>query len=360
MNIDYVYDFHKNHELVQSKDTYTRKGLCGLTNLGNKCFLNSIIQCLSNTLKLTDYFLSQKYIEDDPEQLNKRKEEHFFLTSYVQLLVNIWETNQLLKPKSFVENLSKHIKKYYTLQQQDSHECLLYILDLLHKSLSYEIEVDINGDVKNENDALMKFSLESWKSFYEKKYSFIVETFNGLLYNKIICANCTGTENVFEPYNHLSIDLPDVTNDLTSCLQSFFKNNESISSWKCPKCNNNGCMKDCKVWSIPNYLIIHFKRFNNNGMKKRSHVDFPIEDLNLTKYISPDKKDPNNYIYSLYAVNYHSGDTHGGHYWSCCRNLDDNWYLFNDGHVTKVHNSKELITKDAYILFYYRKFIKQV
>lgn len=359
MNIDYVYDFHKNHELIQSKKQYLRKGLCGLTNLGNKCFLNSIIQCLSNSLKLTDYFLSQKYVNDDPEQLNKRKEEKFVLITYVQLLVNIWETNQVLKPKSFVENLSNFIKKYNTLQQQDSHECLLFVLDLLHKSLSYEIEVDINGDVQNETDALMKRSLESWKSFYEKNYSFIVETFNGLLYNTVMCNSCKNNEDVFEPYNHLSIDLPDTTTDLTPCLKTFFQSNESITSWKCSKCNDTGCTKNCKFWSIPNYLIIHLKRFNTNGMKKRTQIEFPIEDLNLTEFISTDKKDPNNYIYSLYAVNYHSGDTHGGHYWSCCRNLDDSWYLFNDAHVTKVMNLKDLVTKDAYILFYYRKFIKK-
>lgn len=359
MNIDYVYDFHKNHELIQPKKQYVRKGLCGLMNLGNKCFLNSIIQCLSNSLKLTDYFLSQKHTDDDPEQLNKRKEEHVLLVSYIHLLVNIWETNQLLKPKSFVDNLSKYVKKYSTIQQQDSHECLLFVLDLLHKSLSYEIEVDINGDVQNETDALMKRSLESWKSFYEKNYSFIVETFNGLLYNTVTCNSCKNNEDVFEPYNHLSIDLPDTTIDLTPCLKTFFQSNESISTWKCSKCNDNGCTKNCKFWSIPNYLIIHLKRFNTNGMKKRTQIEFPIEDLNLTEFISTDKKDPNNYIYSLYAVNYHSGDTHGGHYWSCCRNLDDNWYLFNDGHVTKVINTKDLVTKDAYILFYYRKFIKK-
>jgi ubiquitin carboxyl-terminal hydrolase 8 len=359
MNIDYVYDFHKNHSLVQKKDTFIKKGLCGLTNLGNKCFLNSIIQCLSHTLKLTDYLLSNKHVEDDPEQLNKRKEEHFLLISYVQLLINLWDTNQVIKPKSFVENLSKFIKKYFTLQQQDSHECLLFILELLHKALSYEIDVDIQGDVQNERDALMKQSLESWKHFYEKKYSILIELFNGLLYNKINCTNCQSQENVFEPYNHISIDIPDSSSDLVPCLKSFFQHNETISSWQCSKCNNKGCEKNCKFWSVPNYIIIHLKRFNNNGQKKRTQIDFPIEDLNLTEYISSDKSDPNNYIYSLYAVNYHSGDTHGGHYWASCRNLDDNWYLFNDAHVSKIHNLKELVTKDAYILFYYRKFIKK-
>ena len=60
-NFNFVYDFYMHHELVLPKEQYNRKGLTGLCNLGNKCFINSIFQCLSNTLKLTDYFLSRKY-----------------------------------------------------------------------------------------------------------------------------------------------------------------------------------------------------------------------------------------------------------------------------------------------------------
>lgn len=363
--MDYVYDYHTNHELVKKKETYIKKGLCGLVNLGNKCFLNSILQCLSNTLKLTDYFLSNKYLEDDPDNHNKKKEEYYLILSYVNLLTNIWETNQLIKPKSFVENISKVVKKYFTLQQQDSHECLLYILDILHNGLSYEIEVNIKGNIKNRTDELMKSSLETWKLFYEKKYSYIVDIFNGMYYNKITCDNCGSNENVFEPYNTLSIDIPNEPNtvELKTCLDSAFKSTEKIQSWMCSKCSKNGCSKESKLWSVPNYVIIHLKRFDHSGngqqgSKVFTPITFPIEDLNLTEYVSPDKNDPNNYIYSLYAVNYHSGNVSGGHYWSCCRNLDNNWYLFNDGHVSKFKNTKDLLTKDAYILFYYRKFIK--
>lgn len=363
--MDYVYDYHTNHQLIKKKETYTKKGLSGLVNLGNKCFLNSILQCLSNTLKLTDYFLSNKFLEDDPENLNKKKEEYYIILSYFNLINNIWETNQLIKPKSFVENISKVVKKYFTLQQQDSHECLLYILDLLHNGLSYEIDVNIKGTVKNDTDILMKTSLESWKAFYEKKYSYIIELFNGMFYNRIKCNTCNHHENVFEPYNTLSIDIPDTTEtvDIKTCLDRTLNEIENIPSWVCNNCSNNGCSKGSKLWSIPNYLIIHLKRFNHNGNggngnKVFTPINFPIEDLNLTEYMSTDKNDPNNYIYSLYAVNYHSGGVSSGHYWSCCRNLDNNWYLFNDGHVSKFKNTKDLLTKDAYILFYYRKFIK--
>lgn len=361
---DFIYDFYTHHSLTRKREAYKGKGLCGLVNLGNKCFMNSILQCLSHTLKLTDFFLSNQFKQEDPDRICQRREEYYMVISYVNLLANIWETNQLIKPKSFVDNMSKFVKKYFTLQQQDSHECLLFILELLHKALSYEIEVDIKGEVKTDTDLLMKRSLESWKTFYEKRYSFLIELFNGLIYNKVTCSNatCDFREDIFEPYNTLSVVIPPsndgVSLSLQDCLVNFFTKNEQVESWKCERCSNSGCEKSQSFWSIPNYLIIHLKRFNNDGHKITTQINFPIEDLNLTPFVSDDKHDPNKFIYSLYAVNYHSGDTNSGHYWSSCRNLDGNWYLFNDGHVSKFHNLNELVTPDAYILFYYRKFIK--
>ena len=187
---NYEYDMHSNYELILSKKKYKGYGLTGLVNLGNKCFLNSILACLSNTLKLTDYFLSSKFKEDDPEYLNRRKPEYFVVLSYLNFIINAWDKNQILKPRSFVENLSKFVKKYYTMEQQDSHECLTYILEIIHKGLAYDIDIDIKGTVKTNTDLLMKQSLENWKVFYEKNYSYIVDIFHGMFYNKISCNNC--------------------------------------------------------------------------------------------------------------------------------------------------------------------------
>jgi ubiquitin C-terminal hydrolase len=108
--------------------------------------------------------------------------------------------------------------------------------------------------------------------------------------------------------------------------------------------------------------IIQLKRFDNNGNKLTNFVDFPIDQLDLTKYVCPIKSDPNNYIYSLYAINYHAGNMQTGHYWSSVKNSDNNWYIFNDGNISRYNSNgdlkTQLVTSDAYILFYYRKFIK--
>lgn len=387
--IKYDYDFHKYYKLQIKKDTYIGKGLCGLVNLRNTCFINSILQCLSSTWSLTDYILSTRYMEDLTVK-NKQRPEQFLLVSYVALLNNIWESNQLIKPKSFIENLSKFHRKYFSLQQQDSHECLLYILDLLHKSISYEIDVNIKGNIKTHSDQLMKSSLETWKKFFENDYSYIIELFYGTTVTNIKCVNsdCNFTDFIFEPYNTISIDTNVSTtnvstpntvrsniststsaNNLYDCLDNYFQNKDLITNWKCEKCNGIskvhkelGCTKNTQLWTVPDHLIIHLKRFNklNNGTyrKDTSFIDFPIKDLNITKYISDAKNDQNNYIYDLYAVNYHIGDMEGGHYTASTRNMDNHWYHFNDSNVSKHSDAnlqQQLVTADAYILFYIRK-----
>lgn len=353
--LEYVYDIHKHYKLKIKKSVYISKGLCGLINLGNKCYMNSILQCLGNTLSLTDYILSCDYKEDQTIQ-NKKCSANYVLNSYILIINNIWDSNQLIRPKSFVENLSKFHPKYFSLEQQDSHECLLFIIDLLHQTLKYEIEVDIKGTVQNNSDKLMKQSLMTWSEFYENDYSFFVETFNGNTLSQSVCDHCNYTYIKFDPFNNLNIDIVD--DNLDSCLQHYFST-EKLQNWICEKCEKLGCNKTVTLWSVPDYLIIHLKRFTNDNQKKLMSVNFPLVDLDLTNYINPEHNNKNKFIYDLYAINHHSGSTmDSGHYWASCKNLDGNWYNFNDANVSKYSTDNlnhHLINGDAYILFYQRK-----
>jgi ubiquitin C-terminal hydrolase len=349
------YDIVLHQGLNKGKNAYHRKGLCGLLNLGNTCFFNSTLQCLVHSLKLTDYLLSREHTEHDRAHGIKRTGNMAFIQSYVLLLDDIWESNKLIKPAGFFNQLAGLIPKYKALRQQDSHECLTYILDFLHKSTCYEVEVDIQGEVKTERDRLMKMSLESWRTHYASQYSVIKEIFDGMYYNKISCRHCDAKEHVFEPFNTLGVDITHDT--LLGCIGNTFGKGETIDTWRCEKCKRAGCVKETKAWTMPHYLIVQLKRFNKSGQKIQNHVSFSPEDINLKDMISPEKGDPNNYVYSLYAVNYHMGSLNSGHYWSSCKNIDGSWYILNDGNVTKVANPEDIVTQDAYMLFYYRKCI---
>lgn len=345
------YDFHKNHKLTLHQNMYISKGLTGLLNTSNKCYINSIIQCLSNTLFLTDYFLSNNYKND----LSRDKK---ITTMYINILYNIWNENRILKLRNFLEN--KMLEDKYSNRSnthEDSHEFLLYLLNILHNGLKYEIKVDINGTVKSESDKLMKDYMLKWKELFEKDYSIIIKCFYGMTFSKIKCnTNCIS--NVYENFNIISLPITIEDSHIYECLDRYFFKNERIDNWKCDKCKTIGCTKTTSIFTLPNYLIIHLKRANQDN-KLENTITFPLDELDLTKYIEESKQDKNNYIYSLYAVNNHIGNINDGHYWSYCKNLDKSWYCFDDENVSKLHRGfdSEIVTKNAYILFYYRKFI---
>ena len=133
-------------------------------------------------------------------------------------------------------------------------------------------------------------------------------------------------------------------------IEKLSKDNE----WYCPKCKNHQLAdKKMEIYSISEIVILHLKRFRNSSHKIETLVNFPIENLDLTKFL-PSKKDTK-YIYDLFAVANHIGGLHGGHYFAYCKNCKDNeWYEFNDSNVDKIDKNR-IVTENAYLLFYKRR-----
>jgi hypothetical protein len=111
--------------------------------------------------------------------------------------------------------------------------------------------------------------------------------------------------------------------------------------------------KRIQFWSFPDILIIDFKRFNSRFQKNQILVTFPLDNLDLSKYVIGYKKEC--YKYELYAVCNHSGSVMGGHYTSVVKNANGNWYHFNDQDVSLVVTLDNVITPKAYCLFYRKK-----
>ena len=98
--------------------------------------------------------------------------------------------------------------------------------------------------------------------------------------------------------------------------------------------------------------IVSFKRFNNSGVKNNRKINFPIENLNLERYVLGYDQDDSKY--DLYAISNHIGGTRGGHYYAYVKNSDNNWYKYNDKYVSSLSEA-DLITPEAYCLFYKKK-----
>ncbi|XP_011070400.1 ubiquitin carboxyl-terminal hydrolase 10 [Sesamum indicum] len=147
---------------------------------------------------------------------------------------------------------------------------------------------------------------------------------------------------------------------LFSCLDAFLKEEPlgPDDMWYCPRCKEHRqASKKLDLWRLPDVLVFHLKRFSYSRWLKNkldTFVNFPIHDLDLSKYVKSKDASEGSHVYELYAISNHYGGLGGGHYSAYCKLIDENrWYHFDDSHVSSV-NESEIKTSAAYVLFYQR------
>jgi ubiquitin carboxyl-terminal hydrolase 4/11/15 len=145
------------------------------------------------------------------------------------------------------------------------------------------------------------------------------------------------------------------------CFKNFIKLEklEENNEWFCPECKQHQkATKKMEIYKAPHVLIVHLKRFTNNR-KIDVVVNFPIDNLDISNYvININDNEPLNY--ELFAISNHYGSMGFGHYTAFAKNhLDSNWYEFDDSRVSRM-SEKELISNNAYVLFYRRKGLEKL
>ena len=161
--------------------------LVGLNNIGATCYMNATLQCLSNTKKLTEYFLKEFKYD------NSNKKMTFEYYKVIKKLWNRDNNNKSYSPNSFIKVLSKENELFAGIQANDSKDLINFLIERFHQELNISNKKINNNDNEimmqdqtNENIMLKTFI----KKFRENYNSPISNLFYGIIETKTQCSGC--------------------------------------------------------------------------------------------------------------------------------------------------------------------------
>uniref|UniRef100_A0A8C2JH82 Ubiquitin carboxyl-terminal hydrolase n=1 Tax=Cyprinus carpio TaxID=7962 RepID=A0A8C2JH82_CYPCA len=197
------------YTLVIYSDSYQGPpGVCGLTNLGNTCFMNSALQCLSNTPPLTEYFLKNSYLEElnFTNPLGMKGE---IAEAYADVIKQMWSGRHYsVVPRVFKTKVGHFASQFLGYQQHDSQELLSFLLDGLHEDLNRVKKKEYIELRDADGRPDQEVAEEAWRNHLRRNDSVIVDTFHGLFKSTLVCPQCNKVSVTFDPFCYLSVPLP--------------------------------------------------------------------------------------------------------------------------------------------------------
>lgn len=359
-------------------------GLTGLKNLGNSCYMNSTLQCLSATIPLARFLLDGSY-KQAINRTNPLGTQGQLATALAGLVHVMWgEKYAFVSPVTFREAMARFAPSFRGYDQHDSQEFLAILLDGLHEDLNHVVTrpppVEMTPERENELETLPQqiASVKEWSIYRMRNDSLIVDWFQGQFRNKLTCLTCGKTSTTYEAYTYLSLPVPHgrgvgkVT--LQQCLDAFVREEvlDKGDMWNCPRCKKpRKATKRLSISRLPQILLIHLKRFSFKGPftdKIDTTVTFPTNSaLDLTNYMPPplppgtaglggvpvSQSQTPPYLYDLYATTHHFGSLNTGHYTATVRSNREWWYC-DDSRIVRG-DERQLHTNSPYVLWFRRR-----
>ncbi|XP_059477248.1 ubiquitin carboxyl-terminal hydrolase 22 [Neocloeon triangulifer] len=339
-------------------------GLRGLINLGNTCFMNCIVQALTHTPLLRDYFLSDRHVCQFVEQ-----PEHCLVCEVSRLFQEFYSGSQeALTLNRLLHLIWTHARHLAGYEQQDAHEFFIATLDVLHRHCKGA------ADQPPADSHLCNCIID--------------QIFTGGLQSDVVCTSCSGVSTTIDPFWDISLDLgttssssgdsSKVPRSLVDCLERFTRPEHlgSSAKIKCNTCQSyQESTKQLTMKKLPVVASFHLKRFEHSSRfhkKISSFISFP-EHLDMTPFMSHRRNNNNNNSataaanssaplltdnrYSLFAVINHVGSLEAGHYTAYIRQQRDNWFKCDDHIITKA-NIKDVLNSEGYLLFYHKQILE--
>lgn len=376
-------------------DAYKGRGISGIVNCGNTCYMNACLSVLSHTYELHK-LLDNVHLQARRKTLGDRKFNARLLDDWNELRNMLWAQNCTVAPGGFVsavQRVSRHMDnfQFQGWNQSDGGEFLLFLLDAFHNALARSVVMRVEGVEKNGVDIVAKQCYGMMKQRYAKDYSEILDIFYGVQISIISDPGSTSALSANpEPFSVLDMVVaqppsPPEENDgseeaernlgnkpgrskrssvtLHECFDAYCARErlDGENSWWNEKTNRKQPVdKYLTFWSLPEVMIINLKRFSQTSTygrykKNTASVAIPIRNVSFSKYVSGYNSEK--YVYDLFGVCNHTGSTDGGHYTATVKVADGRWFNFDDATVSEVTNMPEshIHGTSPYCLFYRRR-----
>ncbi|KAG1705459.1 Ubiquitin carboxyl-terminal hydrolase 42 [Nymphon striatum] len=244
---------------------------CGLRNLGNSCFMNAVLQCLT-------YLPPVAYALVEKNHLNQCYVKGFCTLCEVQKHIHrvMTSSDQWVAPSFIFNNLSK-IGNFVRHKQEDAHEFLRYLLCHMEKCAldNFKTKHSINIDAASSRTTIIN------------------NIFGGYNRSQVICLKCKEKSNTFDPFMDTMLDIKN-TESLDGALMKYVQPEtlEGDNAYKCSQCKCRvPAQKRVTIHQAPSVCTFHLKRFQYNNAyccKIGKIIKFP-EKLNLRPYMSESK-----------------------------------------------------------------------
>ena len=385
------------HPLFTSRSIshYLKLPRTGLINFSVTCYMNATIQCLVATIPLSQFFLDNKW--RNLTQKNWKGSNGIMPGIVANLIRSLWSNEvEVVRPSSLRNFCARLNREWGVDRQQDAKEFFDFLVDCLHEDLNCNWErhplrpLNPKEELERERMAIDKVSKIEWARYSHRESSYISQLFAGQHASRLRCTTCHNTSTTYEAFYSISVEIPRSSGkrswDINDCLRSYCQE-ERLSGdevWKCPYCKcEREATKQITITRAPQFLVVHFKRFEmrkgESARKVHTPINFPLFGLNMEPYMVPQAPskpkrysqeavdeivDPAvtpPYLYDAYAVMRHLGSSgNGGHYISLVRDAARScWRKFDDERVTdfdpsKLKSDQRLQNEQAYLVFYGR------
>ena len=335
-----------------------KKGIVGLSNIGNTCYGNATLQAIRHQVDFTLYLLQDNY----KDILNRKQtnEKTKLLEKYTELIKKMWTGEKeyentrefwgYMVPAAIVAGVD-HFRMPVA---HDAHEFLVFLLDQFHEALSEEVSMIVKVDPSK---TTVKDALHFWKKHFEKSYSPLVELVFNLNQKCITCSECKNESISWETLNMMKVSIPKIQDenlDLVELMKNEMKD-EELEEYSCEKCKKKvKAIVSQKMWRLGNWVIVVLKRNENSGRRINTRVDIPMTTYFTPLFHNHSEEPSRNLEYELFATIHHHGSARGGHYTSQAKHpVSGSWTRYDDENSYSI--DKPHLDESTYIVMYRKK-----